>query len=112
MSSSEVWLDYMKELERRADAQPDEIEAKPTKQRKDNKTPEERREAKNVYMRAYMRERRANETPEQREARLTQKRSYNRERRANETPEKREARLAQKREYAQKRRAEEKKSKT
>ena len=34
MSSSEVWLNYMKELERRADVQPEDIKAKPVKQRK------------------------------------------------------------------------------
>ena len=105
MSGSEVWLEYLKELERRADMEPEDIEAKPVKQRKASKTPEDSLEARRARKREYMRERRANETPEEREARLAKRREGARERRANETPEEREARLAQQREYYHKKRS-------
>lgn len=110
MSSSEVWLEYLKELERRADMEPEDIEAKPAKEHKVKKTPEECREAKRARMREYQRERRANETPEEREARLARDREYQRKRYANMTPEEYEARLARNREWIRERRRKNKNS--
>jgi len=80
---SEAWLDYMAELERRADEAPADIEAAPVDKRKAKRAPEERREARLAYYRERDRKRKANETPEEREARLAKRREHYRKRKAN-----------------------------
>ena len=80
---SEAWLQYMAELERRADEAPADIEAAPAKECKAKRAPEERREAKRAYRQEYYRKSKANETPEQREARLAYQREWKRKHRAS-----------------------------
>ena len=80
---SEAWLDYMAELERRADEAPADIEAAPAKERKATKTPEELREARLANLKEWHRKRKASETPEEREARLAKQRERDRKRKAN-----------------------------